>query len=89
MNLLGIEFPSGMGIAVIGIILAVIFAFMLITAADMAKKYYRCLKCGERFRAKANNFLLFSYFDETEHILRCPKCGKKGICTVSYDQSEK
>lgn len=88
MNLFGIEMPFGIGIAFIGIILAVIFVFMLITAADMAKKYYRCLKCGERFRAKTYNFLLFAHYDETEHILRCPKCGKKSSCTVSYDQSE-
>lgn len=89
MNFWGIEFPFGMGIAVIGIIFAVIFVFMLITAADMAKKYYRCPKCEERFRAKAHHFLLFSYYNETEHILRCPKCREKSICTVSYDQREK
>lgn len=89
MNLWGIDLPFGMGVSVIGIMLAFILLIMLMMAADMAKRYYRCPKCGERFRARAYNFLLFSYYDETEHILRCPKCGMKGNCSVSYDQSQK
>ncbi len=54
------------------------------TVGENAKAFYVCPHCHHRF--KPGWRIVFRPHVMDEYSLKCPHCGKRGMCSMSYDQ---
>jgi len=66
---------------------AILLAAFIYQGQTISKFWFSCPSCHKRFRP---NWLMsaFSIHINDAHIFRCPHCGTRGICDISYNQSE-